>query len=172
MTGSTLDERDDDTTVIRTTAIEPENNEEEDKYLTEAMPSLESCRKASQTVTASFDSNLDIGLYASKVHVLSNEQRYKLITTPWKPPDAFILPCAVQKSQRRFFNAVWLDRYSWMSYSKALCRKKVAKVALYVGYVFCLLLKFQVKVDITGLNILLLSLVLIIRIFMSFVLLI
>ena len=98
MTDSTLDERDDDTTVIRSTAIEPENNEEENKYLTEAMPSLKSCRKASQTVTASFDSNLDIGLYASNVNVLTNEQRYKFITTPWKPPVGIIFPCAVQKS--------------------------------------------------------------------------
>ena len=122
MTGSTLDERGDDTTVIRSTTIEPENNEEEDKYLTEATPSLESCRKASQTVTASLDSNIHTELHASKVYVLTNEQRYKLITTPWKPPFGFIFPCTIQKSHRRFFNGVWLYRYSWISYSGALYR--------------------------------------------------
>ena len=73
-----------------------------------------------RNVFATFDSTLDIGLWSSKVNVLTNEQRYKLITTPWKPPIGFIFPCTVQKSQRRYFNAVWLDRYSWMLYSKAL----------------------------------------------------
>ena len=70
MTGSTFREQGDDATVIRSTATEPENNKGEDNYLTEAMPSLESCGKTSQRDNASFDSNLDIGLYASKVKLM------------------------------------------------------------------------------------------------------
>jgi hypothetical protein len=75
---------------------------------------------------AASDSNLEIGLYVNRSYAVSDKQKYNVLQHPWRPPVGFSFPYVMQKNQRRFFNSGWLDRYSWLSYSKlldsALCR--------------------------------------------------
>lgn len=72
------------------------------------------------------DSKLDVGLCVINSAMLTDEMKYSVLQHPWRPPLGFTFPCTTQKKQRRYFNAHWLDRYSWLAYSKvlggALCR--------------------------------------------------
>lgn len=79
-----------------------------------------------QTVIGASDSIYDVGLYVGRVD-LSDDLMYKLLLNPWRPPLGFSFPAVECKTQRRYFNAQWIDRYSsWIAYSKvlggALCR--------------------------------------------------
>lgn len=72
------------------------------------------------------DSKLDVGLCVINSTMLTDEMKYSVLQHPWRPPLGFTFPCTIQKKQRRYFKAHWLDRYSWLAYSKvlggALCR--------------------------------------------------
>ena len=62
--------------------------------------------------------NLDIGRFVNTKAVLDDDTKTTLINNHWKPPSAFNFPLSQFGSARRKFNACWLDRWSWLCYSK------------------------------------------------------
>ena len=116
-----------------------------DSVQMEAQPSLSSAASGSETESDntvdntdgteiaaatlqvnSVSSNSDLGLHVNKIAALTDVQRYQFLQNPWRPPVGFEFPYVVHKNQRRYFNAQWLNRYSWLSFSNvlqgALCR--------------------------------------------------
>ncbi|XP_046858087.1 uncharacterized protein LOC124451504 [Xenia sp. Carnegie-2017] len=60
---------------------------------------------------------LDIGHFVS-VAALDDDTKLRLITNHWKPPPSFNFPFSENDKSSRKFCAGWLDRWSWLCYSK------------------------------------------------------
>lgn len=118
-------------TGMATSADEEANMEDgTDGVMMEAQLSLSSVVSCSDTgdntdaaatlQVKSLSSNCDLGLYINKTASLTDVQKYQLLQNPWQPPVGFEFPYVVHKKQRRYFNAQWLTRYSWLSFSNVL----------------------------------------------------
>ena len=58
---------------------------------------------------------LDIGQFVSKA-VIDDDTKFNLINSHWKPPSGFEFPSS--ETSGRKFCASWLNRWSWLCYSK------------------------------------------------------